>query len=235
MAENDRILCISDMHIPYQHPETQAFLLALKRKYDPTMVICVGDEVDYHAMSFHDSDPDLPSAAEELANSITELYPLYHIFPRVLLVDSNHGSMVYRKGKHHGIPRKFLRSYNEILEAPPGWEWHNTLLTPLPSGQNLFVTHGVMKDGLKLAEKMGCCTVQGHYHTEFNIKYSSSPAQLIWSMQVGCSIDDKSMAFHYNKTTAVRPIIGHGIIINGLPKLLPMLLKPGGEWTGLVP
>ncbi len=235
MVVNDRILVISDMHIPYQHPDTQAFLLALKRKYDPTMVICVGDEVDYHAMSFHDSDPDLLSAGDELEVSITELFPLYSIFPVVDLVDSNHGSMVYRRGKAHGIARKFLRDYGEILEAPRGWHWHNNLIVDLPRGQKLYVTHGAMKDGLRLAEKMGCCTVQGHYHTEFNIKYSSSPAQLIWSMQVGCSIDDDSMAFHYNKVTAARPIIGHGIIINGLPKLLPMILKPGGEWTGLVP
>jgi predicted phosphodiesterase len=235
VAANDRILCISDMHMPYQHPETQAFLLGLKRKYDPTMVISVGDEVDYHAMSFHDSDPDLPSAGDELENAITELFPLYQIFPEVHLVDSNHGSMVYRKGKHNGIARKFLKDYRDILEAPKGWQWHDNLLVDLPRGQKLYVTHGVMKDGLKLAEKMGCCTVQGHYHTEFNIKYSSSPAQLIWSMQVGCSVDDRSMAFHYNKTTATRPIIGHGIIINGLPRLLPMLMKQGGEWTGLLP
>jgi predicted phosphodiesterase len=235
MAENDRILVISDMHAPYNHPETQAFLLGLKNKYDPTMVISVGDEVDYHAMSFHDSDPNLPSAGRELELAIAELYPLYHIFPKVSLVDSNHGSMVYRKGKHHGIARKFLRDYGEILEAPKGWTWHNDLLVRLPRGQNLFVTHGVMKDGIKLAQTMGCCVVQGHYHTEFNIKYSSSPAQLYWSMQVGCSIDDDSMAFAYNKTTSLRPIIGHGIIINGLPKLLPMLLKSGGEWTGILP
>lgn len=235
MAENDRILCISDMHAPYNHPETQAFLLGLKRKYDPTRIICVGDEVDYHAMSFHDSDPDLPNAGDELELAIDELYPLYNIFPKMDLVDSNHGSMVYRKGKHHGIPRKFLRDYGDILRAPKGWKWHNDLLIRLPRNQRLFVTHGVMKDGLKLAQTMGCCSLQGHYHTEFNIKYSSSPAQLYWSMQIGCSIDDRSMAFAYNKTTSLRPIIGHGIIINGFPTLLPMLLKTGGEWTGILP
>ena len=87
---------------------------------------------------------------------------------------------------------------------------------------------------MKLAQQMGCNVVQGHYHTEFNIAYASSPNQLYWSMQVGCSIDDKSLAFHYNKTTAIRPIIGHGMIIDGIPRLLPMILDKKGRWIGEV-
>ena len=85
---------------------------------------------------------------------------------------------------------------------------------------------------MKVAQQMGMCCVQGHYHTEFNIKYASSPSQLYWSMQVGCSIDDDSLAFAYNKTTLGRPIIGHGIVIDGQPKLLPMILNKRGKWTG---
>ena len=233
--DNSRILIISDLHMPYQHPETCAFLLGLKRKYLPTRVICVGDEVDHQAMSFHDSDPDLPSAGDELEKAILALCPLYKVFPEMDLVDSNHGSMVYRKGKHHGIPRKYLRDYGDILDAPPGWKWHNNLIVKLPNGQDMYVVHGVKSNGLALSQQMGCNTVQGHYHSTFDIRYSSSPSQLIWSMQVGCSIDDKAMAFAYNKTVAARPIIGHGIVINGLPKLLPMVLNKGGKWSGLLP
>jgi predicted phosphodiesterase len=229
------ILLVSDTHHPYEHPDTVPFLRAIKKKYKPTRVICVGDEVDQHAMSFHTSDPDLPSAGDELELAIRALKPLYKMFPVVDLVDSNHGSMVYRKGKHHGIARKYLREYGDILEAPPGWKWHNNLLVGLPRGQQMYVTHGVRKEGMKLAQQMGCCVVQGHYHTEFNINYSSSPSQLYWSMQIGCCIDDKSLAFHYNKTTAIRPIIGHGIVLDGIPKLLPMLLDEDGKWIGVVP
>lgn len=230
-----RIFVISDMHIPYAHPDALQFFKAIKKKYKPDQVVCVGDEVDKHAMSFHDSDPDLLSAGDELELAIEMLTPIYKLFPKMEIVESNHGSMAYRKGKHHGIPRKYLRDYDEVLEAPKGWKWHDNLTLKLPNGQLLFITHGVRKDGLKLAQQMGCNVVQGHYHTEFNIKYASSPAQLYWSMQVGCLIDDKSLAFHYNKTTAIRPIIGCGIIIDGLPILLPMLLDKNGAWTGYVP
>ena len=129
---------------------------------------------------------------------------------------------------------KYIKSYNEILEAPKGWNWHNTLTLNLINGQQLFFCHGMKKDGQKQAEAMGMNVCQGHYHTEFNIKYSSSPSQLIWSMQIGCSIDDASLAFAYNKITPQRPIIGHGIIINGIPKLLPMILDKNGRWNGIV-
>ena len=232
MANNKSILVISDMHIPYNHPDLIPFLRAVKKKYEPTRVICVGDEVDKHAMSFHDSDPDLMSAGDELLESIKTLKKVYKIFPKVDLVDSNHGSMVYRKGKAHGIPRKYLRDYGEILEAPKGWKWHNTLTITLPNKQKVFVCHGQSKNGLKLAAAMGMSTVQGHFHTEFNIQYGASPAQLYWGMMTGCLIDDKSMAFHYNKITPGRPIIGLGIIIDSQPRLIPMILKKGGRWDG---
>lgn len=232
MALNDRILILSDLHVPYHHPDTVRFLTAVKRKYRPTRVISVGDEVDKHAMSFHDSDPDLPSAGHELKNAIKALQPLYKLFPRMDLVDSNHGSMIFRKAKHHGIPVKYLRSYRDVLEAPVGWEWHNDLLIKLPGGSKAFVTHGVSANGLGLAKQNGCCVIQGHYHNKFAIEYTSSPDRLNWSMQVGCSINKKSLAFAYNKLTPSRPILGHGMVLNGQPKLLPMLVGPKGRWTG---
>jgi len=33
------------------------------------------------------------------------------------------------------------------------------------------------------------------------------------------------------KTQKSRPIIGCGVILNGLPKLLPMVLNKGGRWN----
>lgn len=234
-GDNSRILVISDMHIPYQHPDTVRFLAAVAEKYKPTRVICVGDEVDAHNLSFHDSDPDLFSAGDELQEAIRQLRPLYDLFPEMDLIDSNHGSMVYRKGKHHGIPRKYLRGYNEVLEAPEGWQWHMDLLIDVPGGNQVYFHHGLSKDVMKVVAQRGMCVVQGHYHTEFRIGYLGNPNHLLWGMNVGCSIDGKSLAFAYDKTNLGRPVIGHGLIDNGLPILLPMVLDKKGRWTGNVP
>lgn len=226
------VLVISDMHIPYHHPDMLDFLKAVKRKYKPDKVICIGDEVDKHAMSFHDSDPDLPSAGDELQEAIKVLKEVYKIFPTVDLVDSNHGSMHYRKGKHHGIPRKYLKDYKEILEAPEEWNWHNDLRVSCSDGSYVYFHHGLKKKGLPVAQQMGMSFVQGHFHTEYCIDYSSTPEKLIWNMTVGCLIDDDSLAFAYNKTTLGRPIIGLGVIIDGQPELVPMILNHKGRWIG---
>jgi hypothetical protein len=233
--QNQRILVISDMHIPYHHPDAVAFLAALKKKYKPTKVVCIGDEVDHHSLSFHDSDPDLLSAGDELTAAIKFLKPLYKLFPVMDIVDSNHGSMVYRKSKHHGIPRKYIKSYGEVLEAPKRWVWAHDLTVALPDGNSLYFHHGLTADILKLVNQRGTCCIQGHYHAQFHIEYSSNPKSLLWGMQVGCLINKKSMAFAYDNANLPRPVIGCGIVIESLPKLLPMTLNSAGRWNQVVP
>ena len=77
------VLVISDLHIPYHHPQSFDFLKALKAKYKPDHVVNIGDELDMHAMSMHDSDPDLYSAGHELAASISYIKKLEKIFPKI--------------------------------------------------------------------------------------------------------------------------------------------------------
>jgi len=49
-------------------------------------------------------------------------------------------------------------------------------------------------------------------------------------MNVGCLINQKSMAFNYAKNFKTRFILGCGIILNGVPRLLPMVLNDKGDW-----
>ncbi len=229
--KENNILVISDMHIPYGHPDTMAFLTTIKTQLFPTKVVCIGDEVDAHSLSFHDSDPDLLSAGDELQVAIKILKKLYKLFPEVQVVESNHGSMIYRKGKHHGIPRKYIKDYADVLEAPVGWSWHDEIILETKLGEVMF-RHQFKKDPLISAQQMAMSVVQGHFHEDFNIQFVSSPNKLLWAMTVGCLIDKKSLAFTYNKTNTKRPIIGVGMIINGLPQLIPMVLDKGGRWVG---
>jgi hypothetical protein len=194
-----------------------------------------GDEIDNHAMSFYDSDPDLLSAGDELKAAIAALQPLYKLFPVMDLLDSNHGSLAYRKSKAHGISRKYLREYGDVLKAPPGWVWHSDLLIDLPTGQKCYFHHGIHKDIMKVVTNRGLCVVQFHFHTEFRIGYSGTPAALLWGLQCGCLIDRKSMAFAYDNNNLGRPVIGCGIILEGQPKLLPMVLDSNGRWNKFVP
>ena len=232
--KNKTIMIIPDQHLPYHHPDSFKFLKMVRDAYKPNEVVHIGDEVDKHAMSFHDSDPDLPSAGDELKLAISYLKQMYKLFPKVTVLHSNHGSMHYRKGLHHGIPRKYLRDYNDILEAPKGWKWVEDYKTDMGNGQKCFFTHGMEKNTGRFARNMGMCVVQGHYHTDFDITYASSPEHLIWGMSVGCLIDKKSMAFAYDKSNMKRPILGCGVIVNGIPRLIPMIVDKNGKWVGKI-
>lgn len=234
-ARNRRVLVISDLHAPWMHPDTVAFLRAIKQRYRPTRVVLTGDEVDQHALSFHDHDPDLMSAGDELKAAIRALRPLYRLFPHADIMDSNHGSLAYRRGKHAGIPRKYLRDYNDVLGAPAGWRWHNDLLLRVPGGNQVYFHHGLSRSVMRVVAQRGVCVVQGHFHTESSIGYLGNPNHLLWGMTVGCSIDSKSLAFAYDRLNVSRPIIAHAIIIDGFPRLLPMILDRRGRWTGVVP
>jgi hypothetical protein len=214
------------MHIPYHHPKLIEFLKYLKAKYNPTRIILLGDELDKHAMSFHDSDPDLPSAGDELIRSLPTIKEVKDLFPIADVIDSNHGSLAYRKAKHHGIPRHYIRSYNEVLQIDDGWTWHNDLVIDMSpwNKPDVYVHHGKSKQAVKTSQAMSMSHVCGHYHESFGIEYWANPKGLYFGMNAGCLIDDDQLAFAYNNANLKRPIIGTGLIIEGVPVLEAMEL-----------
>lgn len=234
-GRNASILVVSDIHAPYGHQDTVPFLTALDKKYAPTRVVLSGDEADKQALKFHTRDPDLPSCGDELTLAKAKLRPLFDLWPEADIMDSNHGSLAFRQATANGISRKYLRPYGEVLGAPEGWTWHREMLLTLPKGKRIFFHHGLSSDVARVVERRGYCVVQGHYHNSFEIKYVGNPDEALWGMTVGCLIDSKSLAFAYNTNNLGRPVLGCGIIIEGLPKLLPMLLNERGRWTGFVP
>jgi hypothetical protein len=223
------ILVISDMHHPYAHPDTVKFLKAVKSKYKPDTVICIGDEVDFHDTSFHDSDPDLDSAGVELDKAIKSLQPIYKMFPKVTVIESNHGSMVLRKALVGKIPRKAIKSYNDVLDAPKGWAWVFDTIVPTPMGP-IYFCHGKSGAAGRLASQYGMSCIQGHFHEKAQITYISTPEKLMFDAHTGCLADDKSLALGYNKVNPKRPIVSVIVVINGVPQIVPMVLKRGGRW-----
>jgi len=81
--KNKRILVISDMHIPYHHKDSIKFLKEIKKQFKPDRIINIGDSLDFHAISMHDSNPDLYSAGQELTEARKYIKELESIFPDV--------------------------------------------------------------------------------------------------------------------------------------------------------
>lgn len=228
--ENQRILLVSDMHLPYGHQDTLPFLAYLKAKYKPTRVICLGDELDKHSLSFHSHDPDLASPSDELARALPMIKQLKKMFTKMDILESNHGSLAYRRAKANGIPRGYLKSYNDVLGVDSDWVWHYEMTITLPNGNKVYLHHGKAADIKKLSTSLGMCAVSGHYHQTFKVDYWANSLGLYWGMNVGCLIDDKSLAFAYNNCNLHRPLIGTGLIIDSQPVLVPLLMDENGGW-----
>ena len=226
---NKKVLVISDLHIPYHHKDSFAFLSAIKKEFKPDTIINIGDLLDFHAISMHDHDPDLPSPGDELTIAREHIKELESMFPKVVEVDSNHSSMVFRRALKNGMSREFLKSYGDFLGTKK-WEWVDDLVITLSNGRRCLFTHGKAADVLKVSQTMGMNTVQGHYHTKFLISWWANPDNLFFGMNVGCLINQKSLAFAYARNFKTRFILGCGIILDGIPRLLPMVLDDDGNW-----
>ena len=229
-----RILVVGDLHAPYTHPDAIDFLRHVRDSYAPDMVIQVGDETDGHAISFHDSDVNLDSAGVELEKAKVVLEKLHDLFPNLLVCDSNHGSLVYRRAKAHGLPVQFIKKYRDILFPEHGakkWSWADAWVLNTPLGPVRF-QHQVSGDFMLNASHERTSLVLGHEHGRFEVQYAASSTALYFGAYAGCLIDRKSLAFAYGKLHRKKPILGVMVITDGCPQLIPMLMSSDGRWCG---
>lgn len=220
-ARGKRVLFISDTHIPYSVSGYLDFLSDLKDRFKPDIIIHGGDEVDYHAISFHKSHAELYSAGHELDKAIIEIQEgLHRLFPKLYLLESNHGSLVYRRLKHEGIPIRHLRPLHELYETPL-WEWHEKIKLLTDSGK-VLVSHGRSAIAGAWAKAAGYSTVEFHYHTKFHATFFQSEDRQRFSMHCGCLADRDSLAMAYAKPNMAEFINGTaGLKRDGRPVLFP--------------
>lgn len=225
------VLVIPDLQYPFAHRDHLDFLKALVKKYRPDQVVNIGDEVDFHAISEWDHDPDGLSAGDELKAGVRELKTLYALFPNVRVCTSNHTARPFRRAKKYGIPAAFIRDYREFLEAPPGWRWADSWEIDgvrYQHGEGFSGQAGALKAALTNMQS----TVIGHIHSHAGIQYSANSKYLIFGFNVGCLIDRHAYAFAYGKMHPNKPILGAGLVINGIPLFVPMLLDKKSRWVG---
>ena len=225
------ILAISDMHIPYHHPDALDFLAALKSLYKPDLVVNLGDCLDFHGISFHDSDPELASAGDELVEAVMHIEELEKLFPDMFIVGSNHGDLPLRKFMANGIPSKFIKSYNDIYEVGDGWKFVTDLtIVSKRKVPDIYICHSIRKNALQVAQQRGQRFMCGHFHENFSVNYAGNPNSLLWAVMAGCLIDKASLAFKYNKLNLNRPILGTAVIERGIPTIIPMILDKKVRW-----
>lgn len=236
-TDSTRILYFTDTHAPYQHPDLLDFLESVKIEFLPTMVIHGGDEVDHHALSFHNSDPNLDAAGPELEKAREFISELHTLFSEMRICESNHGSLAYRKAKAHGIPVQYLKTYREVLfprGGGEGWSWHEHIRIQREDGRDIQFQHSCTGDLLKGAAHENTNLIVGHEHSKFGIGYGANAVEVYYSVYGGCTLDKTSMAFAYGTTFPNKPIVGCVMIIDGVPHCIPMQVDRHNRWTGVL-
>ena len=206
-------LVFSDTHIPFDHPRYLEFLQDVYRQYNCEDVICLGDLVDNHAISRHQTEPDAIGALDEYELTVERVAEYVKAFPRVKMCLGNHCDIPARQLATIGIPSVYLKSYSELWGLPETWviDFEYTI-------DDVLYKHGVNcggKDGaLNTAIQEQMSTVIGHMHSFGGCKYIANNRSLIFGMNVGCGIDIDAYAFAYGKHAKYRPTLGCGVVYN---------------------
>lgn len=84
------IQVIGDIHLPYEHKDYLEFNKKIKEEYNPDLIIFIGDILDNHAISYHESNPDLDSAGKELEKAREKCKEWAKVFPTAIITNGNH-------------------------------------------------------------------------------------------------------------------------------------------------
>jgi UDP-2,3-diacylglucosamine pyrophosphatase LpxH len=206
--EERRILVIGDLHCPFELDGYFDFCKETYANYNCNQVIFIGDIIDNHAFSYHEPNPDGMSAGDELEMAIEDVKKWYNTFPVADVLIGNHDRMAARKAMTGGIPKVWIKSYNDVLGTPK-WNWTERIVY-----DDVQYVHGEGGTARTKAKNDMMSTVQGHIHTQAYTEFTVGRKFKVFGMQVGCGIDSKSYAAAYAKNFK-KQAIGCGVIIGG--------------------
>jgi len=113
---------IGDTHLPYELEGYLEFCYETFEAWGVDTVVHIGDFVDNHSLSFHDSEPLLHDVHGEYQSAIERAREWYDTFPSLTLIMGNHDRIPARKLKTLGMePNIYMKPLEEIMEMPDGW------------------------------------------------------------------------------------------------------------------
>jgi predicted phosphodiesterase len=196
---------IGDTHEPFTLDGYREFCIKTFKKYGVTHVIHIGDLIDGHAWSYHESDPDGMGAGEELHYAKENVRKWVEAFPKIDVIWGNHDRLFMRKAFSSGIPREMMMDFRDVFGCP---NWNFTARAVYDGVQYL---HGEGGTARARCKKDLMSTVQGHLHPQAYTEWLVGETYKVFGMQVGCGVDRKAYAFGYAKDHP-KPAIGVGIV-----------------------
>ncbi len=221
------VLVIPDLQIPFHHKRSLDFLQRTQERYKCDNVICVGDEWDLAALSKYPKDPNGMSAGDELAAARKATAPFVAAFPKLRLCESNHRQRLYKRAFEAGIPEQYLAQTQSYMEVPKTWQWAFQW-----EQDGVIYEHGDRGKPVQLVDANGASTVFGHHHTEAGLWYVTRQHYSRFAFNVGCLIDINAYAFKYAVLAKRKPVLSCGVVLDGMPILVPMKVDSKGRFIG---
>jgi hypothetical protein len=207
-AEN-RVLCIGDLHEPFCLDGYLEFCIKTYAENNCNRLVFIGDLVDNHYSSYHETDSDALGGLDELEYAIKKLSKWYKAFPDADVTLGNHDRIIIRKAQSSNIPSKWIKEFKDVLETP-NWRFVTDVYI-----DGVRYVHGDKSSAAKTAAKRDMVsTVSGHFHTQMYVEWFFGKYAALFGMQVGCGIDSSSYAMGYMQG-GKKEAIGVGIVIGG--------------------
>ena len=111
----NRVLVIGDLHEPFC---LDGYLKFCKEQYaihNCNKVVFIGDVIDNHYSSYHESSADGLGGKFELEQAVKKLSKWYRAFPDADVTLGNHDRIIIRKAQSSNIPSKWIKEFKEVL------------------------------------------------------------------------------------------------------------------------
>ena len=202
-----RILIIGDIHLPFSHARYKEHCVNIYNRFNCNQVIFIGDIIDNHYASYHETNPDGYGGGDELQRAIDQVQQWSKVFRVADVVIGNHDRLVMRKAFSSAIPQQWIKSYNEVLGT--NWNWVDRIVY-----DDVQYVHGEGGTARTRAKNDMMSPGQGHIHTQSYVEWMVGNKFKIFGMQVGCGIDRNTYAAAYAKNYK-KQALGCGVVIGG--------------------
>ena len=215
--EISNVLVIGDLHEPFCLDSYLDWCIEQYHTYNCTEIVFIGDIIDNHYASYHETSADGMGGLDELELAIKRIARWYNAFPKATVIIGNHDRIIMRKSQTSSIPSKWIKSYKEVLEVP---NWNFVERYVKDGVQYLHGEGGTARTKCR-ADMMN--TVQGHLHTQAYCEHYVGQNFRVFGLQTGCGIDHESYAMAYAKY-GKKPAIGCAVIFNNGKTPLNLLM-----------